>query len=298
MKIKYRRYFFYYLLRVGVFLVGLLPARVTYLLGRAAGMIIYYLLGHFRRRTLENLRAAFPSKSEKEIIKIAKNAYANVIGNFAELIHIRKLKKNNIDSLLTVYGQEELDKALSRGKGVIGLTAHFGNWELIGPSMKIKGYDGISLARKLYFYKYDNLVKRLREASGTKTIDRDESPKKILRVLRDNKILGMLADQDIDNIEGVFVNFFEKPAYTPTAPVKLAMVSGAPIVPCYMIRNGFKFECFIGKPIYVKSGEDREAAVKHYTQEWTSVLESYIRKYPDQWVWMHRRWKTKPPGEK
>jgi KDO2-lipid IV(A) lauroyltransferase len=119
----------------------------------------------------------------------------------------------------------------------------------------------------------------------------------MLRILKDNQILGILADQDVDSIEGVFVDFFGKPTFTPSAPVKIAMVSGAPIVPAFMVWNGRTYDFFVDEPIYVEKteGMDKTEALKYYTQRWTKILESYIMKYPDQWVWMHRRWKTQPP---
>lgn len=293
MHTKTRRYYFYYLLKIGVFLARLLPMKAAYSLGKLLGIASFLLIGRYRRRTLEHLRQAFPLKSEKEIRRIAINAYSNVIANYIEFIHFYKLNKDNIDSWITFHGLDKINKVLSQGKGLIGLTAHFGNWELIGPCVKIKGYEGATIARKIYFYKYDKYLKKLRSASSINVIYREESPKKILNVLKENKILGMLADQDIDNIEGVFVDFFGRPAYTPTAPARLAMTSGAPLVPCYMLRNGNKYDCFIEEPIFVEAGKDKEEAIKYYTQKWTNVLESYIKKYPEQWVWMHRRWKTK-----
>lgn len=286
MKIKTRRYYFYYLLRVGTFFLSVLPVRMMYPLGRFLGSIAFSLLEKHRNQTIENLRMAFPLKSDKELRKIARGVFSNVVANFAELVHIPKLNKNNIDLWVKRHGTERIDAALLRGKGIIGMSAHFGNWEFMGPSMGIAGYEGVIIAKKINFYKYDEYIKKIRFSNGTETIDREESPKKILKVLRQNKILGMLADQDIDNIEGVFVDFFGKPAYTPTAPVKLAMISHAPIIPCYMVRNGRRYDCFIEEPIYVevKPGDDKEKAVKYYTQKWTSILEKYIRKYPDQWV--------------
>ena len=109
-------------------------------------------------------------------------------------------------------------------------------------------------------------------------------------------MLGMLADQDIDSVEGIFVNFFGRPAYTPVGPVKISMASGAPIISCYMIRKkDGNYDFMVEDPIFVEKGDNRESSVRFYTEKWTLILESYIKKYPDQWVWMHRRWKTKPP---
>ena len=297
-KIKTRRYYLYYLLRVAGFLVGLLPIRLATSLGSFFGGIGFHILGKQRTITLDNLKDAFPEKSETEIRAIGKKIYSNIAGNFTELAHIYKLNKGNIDLWVTPHGLHKLDEAFLKGKGVIVLTAHFGNWELVGAYMRMKGYEGATIVRKLYFYKYDRYLKSIRAIHDVGIIDRDDSPKKMLKLLKDNKVLGMLADQDIESIDGVFVDFFGKPAYTPVAPVKIAMVSGAPIIPCYMIRNqDNRYEYFVDEPIYALPGQNKEDAIKFYTQLWTRVLESYIIKYPDQWVWMHRRWKTKPEKE-
>jgi len=294
MKVKTYRYYIYYLLRVGAFLVGLLPVRMASSLGGFCGKIAFRLLKAPRKRTLLHLKRAFGEKTDRELVSIASNVFSNAASNFAELVHIHKLNKGNIDSLVRAHGMDRIDKALSHGKGAIVLTAHFGNWELVGAYMRMKGYPGATIVRKLYFHKYDEYLRNIRIIHDVGTIDRDDSPKKMLRMLKDNKILGMLADQDIDRIEGVFVDFFGRPAHTPTAPAKMSMASGAPMVPCYMLRNGNKYDFFVDEPIYVKRSNNKQKDLEFYTQEWTRVLESYIMKYPDQWVWMHKRWKTRP----
>jgi len=295
MRIKSRRYYLYYLLRLAAGLVQLLPANAAYVIGRFCGCLGFQFLPKYRKPAIQHLKMAFGTvKGEGEINRIARNVFMNITGNFASMPHLTRVNKNNIDSIVRGHNMNRLDEVLSRGKGIIVLTAHFGNWELVGAYMRIKGYEGATIVRKLYFYKYDEYLAKLRRIHDVGTVYRDESPKKMLRYLKDNKVLGMLADQDIPSIDGVFVDFFGKLAYTPKAPVKIAMASGAPIVPCFMIRNGLKYDYFVDEPIYAEAGRNKEESVKHYTQKWTNVLESYIRKYPDQWVWMHKRWRTQP----
>ena len=205
---------------------------------------------------------------------------------------IYKLNARNIDLWVNPGNVKRIDEALAKGKGAIALTAHFGHWELLGAYVMIKGYPGITIVKNLYFHKFHSLINRLRTVHGLGQIDRQESPKKILRALRDNSLLGILPDQDIDSIEGIFVDFFGKPAYTPVAPIRIARISGAPLLPCYVLWTGERYEFIVDEPIYVDPDMDKTEADKYYTQRWTKVLESYIIKYPDQWVWMHRRWKT------
>lgn len=273
----------------------MLPIRIVSSFADFCARIGFSLAMREAKLTLRQLKEAFPSKPMREIRKIAEGTFANIARNYMEYLLNDRISKNNIDRWVRPHGLERIDDVFSRGKGIIVLTAHLGNWELVGAYMRIKGYRGATIVKELYFYKYEEYLKKLRAVHDVGTIYRDESPKKMLRMLKDNLVLGMLADQDIGSVEGVFVDFFGKPAYTPTAPVKIALVSGAPIVPCFMVRNGLSYDYFVDEPIYVEgTRKDKEEVIKYYTQRWSSVLESYIRKYPDQWVWMHKRWKTKP----
>jgi KDO2-lipid IV(A) lauroyltransferase len=164
--------------------------------------------------------------------------------------------------------------------------------------IKLKGYEGGVIARRLYFHKYDKFIVNLRRRFDVPIIYRDESPKKILKVLKDGGVLGILADQDMDSVDGVFVDFFGRSAYTPTAPVKLGMVTGADLLPAFMIRKKDNtFKLMIEKPIEIPEEKGTDEDVKRYTQAWTDVLEKYIKKYPDQWVWLHPRWKTRPTAK-
>ena len=133
--------------------------------------------------------------------------------------------------------------------------------------------------------------------TGNSVTYRDESPKKVLRILRNGGYIGVLADQDVASIEGVFVDFFGKPAYTPAAPVKFAMKTDAALMPMFLVRNGDKYDFFVEPPVKMRMTGDLERDVLVNTAIWTGILEKYIRKYPDHWVWMHRRWKTKPKAE-
>ena len=124
-------------------------------------------------------------------------------------------------------------------------------------------------------------------------IYRDESPRKILKVLKENRIVGIVADQDVESVEGVFVDFFGHPAYTPAGPAALARASGASLIPVLIMRENGKHSLVVEKPIELADTGDKEKDLVENTRRWSSVIESYIRKYPEQWVWLHRRWKTK-----
>jgi len=298
MRYKYRRYYLYYLGRIAAFLAFLLPVRIGSAIAAFLGKCAFFLLPKYRNLTIENLKHAFGDKKTPiEIKKIAIKVFENLGRNAGELINFPKINNRNIDRLVSIEGLDIVDSSFAMGKGTMILTAHFGNWELVGLMFRIKGYPGVTIGRKIYFYKYDNWLNQLRRAQDVNVIYRDESPRKMLKVLKDNKILGIVADQDVDSVEGVFINFFGKPAYTPIGPVVLAKATGASLIPTFIIREGNRHRLVMEKPVELVDTGNKEADIITNTQRWSDIVESYIRRYPEQWVWMHRRWKTNPPSQ-
>lgn len=295
MKRKLRRSVLYWLLRVVAFIISLFPLKSGLFIGAGLGRLAYYIVKKERLKTLANLRLAFgKEKDEKEIRRIACEAFSNLGKNLIELINFPKINKDNIDTLIEDKGLHKIDRALKRGKGVIILASHFGNWELLAAYLTVKGYRGPVIARRLRFEKYDALLNRLRASKNVEVIYRDESPKKILRVLKNGGMIGVLADQDVDSVDGVFVDFFGNSAYTPSAPVSLAMATGAVMLPCFLARDAGRRVFVVEDPVELEITGNKERDIMVNTQKWSSVLESFIRKYPSQWVWMHKRWKTRP----
>ena len=298
MKYKYRRYFLYYLGRTAAFLIYLLPRRIGVWICGLLGRCAFFVLPKYRRITVGNLTKVFGGeKSTGEIRRIALNVFENLGKSACELINFPKINKKNIDKFVRIEGLEIVDRSFARGKGTIILASHFGNWELTGLTFRVKGYPGVTLGRRIYFHKYDSFLNSLRRSHDVNVIYRDDSPKKMLKVLKENKILGVVADQDVDSIGGVFVNFFGTSAYTPSGPVALARASRAQIIPVFVIRKDGRHLFKIEEPVELIDTGNKEADLVANTQKWSNVVESYIRQYPEQWVWMHRRWKTKPPGK-
>lgn len=293
MRHKYRRYFLYYAGRLAAFLMYLLPLRVGASIGALIGRCAFLVLAKYRKITIDNLTGVFGAeKSAAEIKIIARKVFEN-LGRFAcELVNLPKINRDNIDRFLKIEGLDNIDRSFERGKGTIVLTAHFGNWELVGLAFLVHGYPGTTIVRKIYFHKYNDFLSSLRRTYGLNATYRDESARKMLGVLKENKILGIVADQDVDSVDGVFVNFFGRRTYTPSGPAVLARVSKAAMVPVFMVREGSGFVMKIERPVELVDTGNKEADLVTNTQKWSDVVESYIRRYPDQWVWMHRRWKT------
>jgi len=293
MKIKYRRYYIYYCLKTLIFLISRIPRSISLFIAGSLGRAGFFALKKYREIALSNLDMVYGT-SREENLNITKNMFINLAKNGADWIKMFHVGRDYIRGLVTeVDGIQNLDQAIAKGNGVILLASHFGNWELLSIYLHVIGYSGVVLAKELYFYKYEKIISSMRKKFGTNVLYRDRSPKDILKVLKTGGILGILADQDIDDVEGVFVDFFGRPAYTPVAPVRLGLRTSASLVPAFMIRKKDEtYKLVLHEPFELVPGDSRADDIKKYTQKWTNVLEQYVRRYPEQWVWLHSRWKT------
>lgn len=277
------------------FLFAPLPRSVYLFLGAWGGRLAFFLLRRERKRTLAHLEKVFKDKKTvREQIRIGREVFENLGKNFFEWLALPYMKSEELSQLVDIEGEENIREVLKKGKGYIILTGHLGNWEFIPACLALKGFSGEVLVRKIYVQKFDRIFSEMRQAIGVPTIYTDESPRRILKVLRSNRGIGILGDQDVEKINGVFVPFLGELAYTPTAPVSLALSTGAGIVPLVIIRQGDRFLLHIEKPIDLVSLSSKEETLRVNTKKWCEILEKYILRYPEQWVWMHRRWKTKP----
>jgi KDO2-lipid IV(A) lauroyltransferase len=294
MKFKFRRYYLYYLGRTFVSLIYLIPLKISLYIAVIAGRIAFWALPVYRNIAIDNLRSAFGSnKTEGEIRAIAKKVFENLARNAIEMVNFPKINEQNFRKFVSLERREILDKAFARGRGVIIITAHFGNWELLAAGFRLEGYPGVTIGRRIYFDRYDRYLNYLRKTHDVNVIYRDESPRKMLKILKENKILGIVADQDVDSVDGVFVDFFGRPAYTPAGPAALAAATGAALIPAMIVRKNDHHYLMLEEPIELADTGDKEKDLTENTKRWSAVIESYIRRYPEQWVWMHRRWKTK-----
>lgn len=272
-----------------------LPLRVSRALGRWVGVLAYAVLGAQRRLALRHLAYALgDSLSPSQRRQVARSVFMNLGQNVMEWLKIPKLSMTQIQQMITVEGIEHVKAALVEGNGVIMVGPHFGNWEFVPILLRGQGFEGGILARRLRYPEYESFLISLRGGKGVPTFVRG-SLKDVAKTLRANQLIGLLPDQDIDSLEGVFVEFFGHPARTPVGPAALSILTGAPILPCFMIREGERFRFVVEAPLRAPQGMDRVQAMTALTQAWSRVFERYIRRYPAQWTWMHRRWKTQPP---
>lgn len=297
MKHPIRRRLFYLGFQVLKACVQALPLPAAQAVGRAVGSAAYYLAASQRRLAKRHLALAFgQALPPAEQRKAALGAFQNLGQNIAEWLVLPRLSVAQVQRLIDAEGVEHLRAALAQGNGVMAITAHFGNWELISIYVASLGYQGGVLARRLRYPEYESFLLAMRGEKGVPTYVRG-SLKEVASVLRANHIIGMLPDHDIDSLEGVFVDFFGRPAHTVIGPAALSLMTKAPILPMFMIRQGGRFKLVIEPPVAMPATADRRLAMRELTQSWSRVMESYIRRYPDHWTWMHPRWKTQPKTE-
>ncbi|MEW6041413.1 MAG: lysophospholipid acyltransferase family protein [Elusimicrobiota bacterium] len=290
-----RRYLLYLFVVTLKSAVEILPWKAAVSSGTFFGFLGYYLApSEYRRRAQKNLRNAFPGKTENEIRSLTKRVFENQGRNLFEVFLFPRINKSNIDEKVELKGKENFEKARAEGKGVFFLASHFGNWELLGAALALNGIPLNVIAREVFIEGLDKIINELRESKGMKIIKRggQDSPRAILRALKRNEAIALIIDQNTNYTPGVFVNFFNRRAYTPSGLASLALRTGAPVLPITITRQGYFSRAEIGEPIELKHSGNIEADVRANTQLFTDIIESYVREYPEQWVWFHNRWEN------
>ena len=293
-KAKPRHVVIYLCFRILSFFVFILPLRWGLKIGQGLGRSVFCLFKKARLKALENLDVSFAnSKSKEEKNIIAREVFENLGKNLIEVISLSKFNRKNIDAYIKCKGLKVITKFIEQGKGGIVLSGHFGNWELMAHYFGIKGYSVNVIARRVRMEQFEDFLAKARKRHGVKILYRDASAKETVAILKKNEFVGVMPDQDMDSISGVFVDFFGRKAFTPNGPAVLNLLTGVPIVPCFIVRKDFGHEIEIGEPIELSATGDRHRDILENTQRYTRVIENQIRKYPSQWVWFHDRWKTK-----
>ncbi|HEU5393179.1 MAG TPA: lysophospholipid acyltransferase family protein [Candidatus Methylomirabilis sp.] len=279
--------------------VGSLPEPAAFALGRLLGRLWYALDARHRRIALENLARAFGSRltaAEREAI--ARNHFVHLGYTFVETCRLRRLSPARLEQVVSVEGLEHLQRVRQRGRGVVVVTGHFGSWEVLGRAAPLLGEAIAFVARPLDNPLLDAWIAGIRTAGGNRVIPKRHAFGHVVETLRRGGTVAMLIDQNVAREQGVFVDFFGTPACTTTAATLAARRTGAALVPAVCPRRApGRFTVRIGKEIPVAVTRDRRRDVLATTAEATAVLEAFIREHPEQWFWVHRRWKTRPEGE-
>ena len=274
------------------FCVSRLPRRVSLVIGGCLGTLVFWFASQQRKLASEHLRCSLLLSDKRRVRTIAKQCFQNLGKTVVEFMRFPRLDKQQIRRYVKLEGVEHVERALAEGKGAIILTGHFGNWELLAASISATIAPLTPIVRELRSPRLNALVSRYRERAGYTTIDRDTGIRHALRCLKRNELLGIVADVDT-TVSGVFVDFFGRRAYTPYSPIAIALKTGAAILPSFIIRQpDGSHRAIIEPPLVLKRTYVKEKDLVINTQRFTKIIESYIRAYPAQWIWMHRRWKT------
>ncbi len=288
-------------LNFAALLVSILPRSWVYAFAQNASRLGYRIAAKQRKTALESLSIAFGNeKSKEEIERIARDSFIFMAKGGMEMMYFLN-KPALVKKRVQIAGQDNLDAALSQGKGVILVSAHFGNFPLLMSKLSLQGYKIAGIMRPMRDERAEKMFLGARTRFGIKTIysqPRRACVEATIRSLRGSEIVFIPIDQNFGSAGGVFVDFFGKKAATATGPVVLAQRTGAPILPCFILRQKDDTHKIIFEPPFnLAEGKMRQEFVQINIQKLTDIIESYIRRYPAEWSWIHRRWKSRPNTE-
>jgi KDO2-lipid IV(A) lauroyltransferase len=279
--------------------LGILPRRVARTVGAAISRILFSLLPQFRRVAEANLRLAFPEWPRAQRETVIRGMLRQAGWLVAEFAHLPKLNRENLERVIVLDGLENFQAAHARGKGVLFLTGHMSAWELAPYAHALREAPIHFIVRAVDNARVDALVERYRCGSGNTPIEKNEAARAVLRVMRANGVVGILADHNAARLEGVFVKFFGVPACTTAGLARFALHTGAAVVPVFVIWDDAnrKYRLAYQPALTLLRTGDEAADVITNTQMFMDVIEAHVRQYPDQWLWIHRRWKERPADE-
>ena len=279
-------------------LVGALPRPLARAAGISLAWMVYLLHARLRRVGMRNLELAFPDKSRKECKRILRGAFTSLGRHAAEVCLFPRYTRDNIRETVVYDGFENFARAGDEGKGVLFLTAHLGAWELSAFAHSLYGHPLNIVMRPLDNPYLDRLAREYRGMHGNRAVDKDFA-RGLIRAMHQGETAGVLMDTNMIASQGVFVDFFGIPACTANGLARVALKTDAAVVPGFTIWDpGLKkYRLRFDPRAKLVRTADPEADVVANTALFTKIIEDYVRRYPEQWLWVHRRWKTRPPGE-
>ena len=289
----------YWPVAVMVRVIGILPRPLAHGVGILIGRLVYSLHPRLRRVGHRNLAMALPQKSAAERRQILRGVYVSLGRLLGEACLFPNYTRANAAEIAVYQGFENFEAAEKRGKGVLLLTAHLGGWEVGSFFHSLMGHPMQIVVRPLDNPDVDGLVTRYRGLHGNTMIGKQEFARGLMGAMRRNETVGILMDTNMTPPQGVFVDFFGIPACTASGLARIAQHTDASVVPAFTIWDAVlrKYRVEFDRPVeLVRSGNDEADTVAN-TARFTQAIERYVRRYPDQWLWVHRRWKTRPPGQ-
>jgi Kdo2-lipid IVA lauroyltransferase/acyltransferase len=279
--------------------LGLLPRAGALKIGQAVGALVQRVLPHLSRFAEINLRLALPELDEPRRQQIKRGVFRNLGRLLGEVSQFPKLNRANIEKVVVYEGLQNYLDAVAQGRGVILLTGHIGAWELSVYAHSIYGYPMSFLKRNVDNPLVEALAEHRRARFGNRSIDKKGSVREVLKTLKAGGVVGILADLNAAREEGVFCDFFGVPACTTAGVATLALRTGAVVLPGYLVwdEQARIHRLHFEKPVEPINTGNQKEDVQANTARYAQTLEAVIRRHPEQWLWIHRRWRTRPPGE-
>jgi KDO2-lipid IV(A) lauroyltransferase len=280
-------------------LLGLMPPRPAMRLGRVLGSVAYALAGDLRKTGERNLKLAFPEKTEEERRQSLSACFQSLGRQLGLFSQFSTASRDSLLSLIEWEGLENLETAKANGNPVILFTGHVGAWELSSFGLSLRDHPFSFLVRRIDNPKVEQFVDRSRTRFGNQSVDKRGAARSMLKILQAGGTLGLLVDLNTLDDEAIFVDFFGVPASTTFMLAKLALRTDATVLPVFVPwdHSRQKFKVHILPPLSVKHTGDQQEDVRAMTADLSRAVENYIRRYPEQWLWIHKRWKTRPKGE-
>jgi KDO2-lipid IV(A) lauroyltransferase len=279
--------------------LGRLPRGLARCLAGVLAWSVYVLHGRLRRVGLRNLELAYPGRSAGERKAILRGVYRSLGRQLVEFCRMSRYTAENTRGWIRTEGLDHYLAAKARGKGVLIVTGHMGAWELSSYYHSLMGYPMSMIARPLDNRRLDAFVNGIRCLHGNRVLPKDDFARGLLTAMHKGETVGILMDTNMTPPQGVFVNFFGKQACTASGVARVALKTGAAVLPGFMVWEEAErsYVLHFGPQLAFERSTDGEADIVAATQLCTSAIESWIRRYPDQWLWIHRRWKTRPAGD-
>ena len=271
-----------------------LPLGAALAIGRGLGWLYGSIIRYHRADAIESLIRSFPEKTPSEIRGIVRRMYANLGMNLVEVFRLGKVTDEFLRANIDIEGEGFAREALARNKGAVILTGHVGNWDLLCTVVPRLGYPLTVISKDIKNKGLNEFWMNIRQRFGVKFVPAHNSYRACLTALRKNELIGFILDQNMIRTEGVFVDFFGKPACTTPGMAYMSAQSGAPVVPVFMLRREKGRHLVKVLPLIDPPPNREPAAIREFTQRYTKIIEEIIRQYPDQWIWIHRRWRTLP----
>ena len=274
------------------------PRSVSRALGSVLGLTIFHTVRRLRLVGLQNLRLAFPQSGDLERKRLLRAEYRQLGHHLAEFARMPRYQRATLARMIDYQGLEHYERASAKGRGVLVLTGHLGAWELSSFFHSIMGHPMGMVIRRLDNPLIDRYVNQIRCMHGNRVLPKDDFARSLLSEMKAGRTVGILMDTNMTPPQGAFVPFFGVPACTGSGLARVARKTGAAVLPGFLLEEpGCRYRLHFGEEIVLDVTSDSERDAITNTARFTAVIERYVRQYPEQWLWMHRRWKTRPAGE-